>query len=126
MTNPSPDLLARLREGTNLYTNVMIVLDVQTGKLRWYRQLVPNSHDWDLTHASSFFNATINGAARHLVATAGKEGVLRASIATVMKSFTRPLAISRDQCSSLSISADNPALSSQLFDVDQSSPRNRG
>jgi alcohol dehydrogenase (cytochrome c) len=79
VTNPSPDLPANLREGTNLYTNAMIVLDVRTGKLRWYSQLVPNdSHDWDLTHASPIFDTTINGAARRLVVTAGKDGFLRA------------------------------------------------
>ena len=53
VTNPAPDLPVHLRQGTNLYTNSMIVLDARTGKLRWYRQMVPNdSHDWDLTHAT--------------------------------------------------------------------------
>jgi alcohol dehydrogenase (cytochrome c) len=56
----------------------MVVLDVRTGKLRWYNQLVPNdSHDWDLTQASPLITATINGAARRLVVTAGKDGFLR-------------------------------------------------
>jgi alcohol dehydrogenase (cytochrome c) len=79
VTNPSPDLLVHLRQGENLYTNAIVVLDVRTGKLRWYNQLVSNdSHDWDLTHASPLFNATINGVTRRLVATAGKDGFLRA------------------------------------------------
>ena len=51
----------------------------RTGKLRWHRQLVPNdSHDWDVTHATPIFTTTINGATRRLVATAGKDGMLRA------------------------------------------------
>jgi hypothetical protein len=55
------------------------VLDVRTGKLRWHRQLVPNdSHDWDVTHATPLFSATVNGTTRRLVATTGKDGVLRA------------------------------------------------
>jgi alcohol dehydrogenase (cytochrome c) len=39
---------------------------------------VPNdSHDWDLTHAMPLFTATVNGASRRLVATVGKDGILR-------------------------------------------------
>jgi len=79
VTNPSPDLPVQLRQGANLYTNSMIVLDVHTGKLRWYKQLVPNdSHDWDLTHSSPLFDVTIDGRQRRLVGTAGKDGYLRA------------------------------------------------
>ena len=79
VTNPSPDLPVHLRQGDNLYTNSIVVLDVRTGKLRWHRQLVPNdSHDWDVTHATPIFSATVNGATRRLVATAGKDGMLRA------------------------------------------------
>jgi PQQ-dependent dehydrogenase (methanol/ethanol family) len=78
-TNPSPDLPVHLRQGDNLYTNSIVALDVRTGKLRWHRQLVPNdSHDWDVTHATPIINATINGATRRLVVTAGKDGMLRA------------------------------------------------
>jgi PQQ-dependent dehydrogenase (methanol/ethanol family) len=79
VTNPAPDLPVHLRQGDNLYTNSIIVLDVRTGTLRWHRQLVVNdSHDWDVTHATPMFTAPINGAARRLVATAGKDGMLRA------------------------------------------------
>ena len=79
VTNPAPDLPVHLRQGTNLYTNSMIVLDARTGKLRWYRQMVPNdSHDWDLTHTTPMFNTTINGATHRLVVTTGKDGVVRA------------------------------------------------
>ena len=78
VTNPSPDLPVHLRRGDNLYTNSMVVLDVRTGTLRWHRQLVPNdSHDWDLTHVTPLFSATVNGTTRRLVATAGKDGILR-------------------------------------------------
>ena len=78
VTNPSPDLPVHLRQGDNLYTNSIVVLDVRTGKLRWYKQLVPNdSHDWDLTHVTPIFTSTVNGAKRRLVATAGKDGMLR-------------------------------------------------
>jgi alcohol dehydrogenase (cytochrome c) len=78
VANPAPDFPVQLRLGDNLYTNSIVVLDIRTGKLRWYRSLVPNdSHDWDLTHAMPLFTATINGKLRRLVTTAGKDGMLR-------------------------------------------------
>ena len=79
VTNPSPDLPVHLRQGTNLYTNSIVVLDVRTGKLRWHRQLVPNdSHDWDVTHATPMITIAVDGAPRRLVMTTGKDGMLRA------------------------------------------------
>jgi alcohol dehydrogenase (cytochrome c) len=79
VTNPAPDLPVHLRQGDNLYTNSIVVLDARTGRLRWYRQLVPNdSHDWDLTHATPTFNTVVNGAMRRVVVTTGKDGMLRA------------------------------------------------
>src|SRR5204863_8773228 len=79
VTNPSPDLPIHLRQGDNLYTNSVVVLDVRTGKLKWHKQLVPNdSHDWDVTHATPMFNATIGGTTHRLVTTTGKDGMLRA------------------------------------------------
>ena len=78
VTNPAPDLPAHLRPGSNLYTNSVIALDVRSGKLRWYKQLVRNdSHDWDLTQVSPLFETSIGGRESSLVATVGKEGVLR-------------------------------------------------
>jgi alcohol dehydrogenase (cytochrome c) len=78
VTNPAPDLPAHLRPGTNLYTNSIVALDVRTGKLRWYDQLVPNdARDWDVTQVSPLYRGTVKGSERNLVATAGKDGMLR-------------------------------------------------
>lgn len=78
VTNPAPDLPAALRPGPNLYTNSIVALDVQTGALRWYDQMVPNDdHDWDLTQVSPVFRTKVEGFDRDLVATVGKDGVLR-------------------------------------------------
>lgn len=78
VTNPAPDLPADLRPGDNLYTNSVVALDVHSGKLLWYRQLVPNDdHDWDLTQAGPLFATSIGGKERRLLATAGKDGMLR-------------------------------------------------
>lgn len=44
--NPAPDLDGTDRPGDNLYTDCVVALDVKTGKVRWYYQIV--SHDlWD-------------------------------------------------------------------------------
>ena len=39
-----------------------MALNVRTGKFVWGEQLVPaDNHDWDLTHASPLYRATIGG-----------------------------------------------------------------
>lgn len=79
VTNPAPDLAAQLRPGKNLYTNSLVALDVRTGKLRWYDQLVPSDfHDWDLTQVSPLIRARVGGSERDLVIASGKDGLVRA------------------------------------------------
>ena len=78
VTNPAPDLPGDQRPGDNLYTNSMVVLDVHTGKLLWHKQMVANdSHDYDLTQVSPLFTASIQGHMSSLVATVGKDGMMR-------------------------------------------------
>lgn len=77
-TNPAPDFPAALRGGVNLYTNALIALDVRTGTLKWYDQMVPSDdHDWDLTQVSPLFRTTVGGVERNLIGTVGKDGMLR-------------------------------------------------
>ena len=77
-TNPAPDFAGGVREGDNLYTNSIVALDARTGRVAWYRQLVPHdTHDWDVTQAGPLYDVTIGGKMRQLMATAGKDGVLR-------------------------------------------------
>ena len=77
VANPAPDFFGEARPGANLYTCSMIALDVRTGKLRWFYQLVPHDeHDWDTTQVSPVFSTTIGGKTRKLVATSGKDGLL--------------------------------------------------
>jgi alcohol dehydrogenase (cytochrome c) len=79
VTNPAPDLPAHLRPGPNLYTNSIVALDVGTGEVLWYDQLVPeDDHDWDVTQVSPIYRQAVDGQMRNLVATAGKDGMLRA------------------------------------------------
>ena len=78
VTNPAPDLPAYLRPGDNLYTNNIIALDPRSGELLWHKSIVPNDdHDWDLTQVSPVLKAGVDNVSRDLVATVGKDGVLR-------------------------------------------------
>jgi PQQ-dependent dehydrogenase (methanol/ethanol family) len=50
--NPAPDFYQAQREGDNLYTSSVVVLDARTGAYRRHFQLVPNDfHDWDVSSA---------------------------------------------------------------------------
>ncbi|MDB6082769.1 MAG: Pyrrolo-quinoline quinone [Gammaproteobacteria bacterium] len=76
--NPAPDIYDEGRPGANLYTNSMIALDATTGRLAWYRQFIPHDvHDYDVSHVGPVFKAAIDGSARNVVATTGKDGLLR-------------------------------------------------
>jgi alcohol dehydrogenase (cytochrome c) len=76
--NAAPDLYDNDRPGANLYTNSLIALDATTGHLAWYRQFVPHDvHDYDVTHVAPVFKTTINGSTRDVIASTGKDGLLR-------------------------------------------------
>ncbi len=78
VTNPAPDLPAYLRPGDNLYTNNIIALDPRSGELLWHKSIVPNDdHDWDLTQVSPVLKAGEDSVSHDLVATVGKDGILR-------------------------------------------------
>jgi alcohol dehydrogenase (cytochrome c) len=77
--NPVPAFFGDVRRGANLYTAAMVVLDLRTGKLQWYRQTVPHDlHDWDLTVTSPLYTAAVNGRSRAVVTVGGKDGYVRA------------------------------------------------
>lgn len=77
VANPAPDFYSEIRPGKNLYTCSMVVLEVRTGKLKWFYQAAPNDvHDWDQTQVSPLFETKVGGKTRKLVATVGKGGLL--------------------------------------------------
>ena len=46
--NPCPDYNGDERKGDNLYSDSVVALEPDTGKLRWYYQFTPHDlHDWD-------------------------------------------------------------------------------
>jgi PQQ-dependent dehydrogenase (methanol/ethanol family) len=74
--NPYPDTDPDQREGSNLYTNSVVALDVKTGKLKWYFQFTPNdTHDWDATEPFLLVDATWHGKPRKLLLSAQRSGI---------------------------------------------------
>ena len=46
--NPQPVIAGKGREGDNLYTESIVALNPDTGKMAWYFQVSPHdTHDWD-------------------------------------------------------------------------------
>lgn len=77
IANPAPDFHDDNRPGSNLYTNTMMVLDVRTGKMKWFYQAMPHdTHDYDTTQVSPLFTSTVGGKKRKLVAVSGKDGLM--------------------------------------------------
>src|SRR6516165_11521647 len=49
--NPAPDFDVDVREGGNLYTDSVVVLDAKTGDYRYHYKIVPKDwHDWDVSN----------------------------------------------------------------------------
>jgi alcohol dehydrogenase (cytochrome c) len=76
--NAAPDIYDEGRPGDNLYTNSLIALDGTTGHLAWYRQFIRHDvHDYDVTHVGPVFKTAIDGLPRNVIASTGKDGMLR-------------------------------------------------
>jgi alcohol dehydrogenase (cytochrome c) len=72
--NPAPDFANHVREGANLYSDSVIVLDAKTGAYKYHFQIVPHDwHDWDVSNPPPLIN-TAGG--KHLMAVSGKNGFL--------------------------------------------------
>ena len=74
--NPVPAYTSETRgEGDNLYTNSLVAVDVDTGKMKWYYQTGPHdTHDWDSTQAPVLVDAPFGGKQRKLVMQATRNG----------------------------------------------------
>jgi alcohol dehydrogenase (cytochrome c) len=75
--NPAPVIIGDEREGKNLYTDSIIALDADTGKLKWYHQ--EEAHDlwnYDVASPVTLFEVEIDGEMKKGLAEAGKNGLL--------------------------------------------------
>jgi alcohol dehydrogenase (cytochrome c) len=63
------------RPGPNLYTNSLLAVDGRTGRLLWYRQVLPHDiRDHDLQISPIITHQNIRGVRTEVVITAGKAG----------------------------------------------------
>jgi alcohol dehydrogenase (cytochrome c) len=72
VANPAPSFDRTARQGANLYTGSLVVLDALTGRLKWYFQVRPNDdHDYGVTSPPMLY-ALKDG--RKVVALGSKDG----------------------------------------------------
>jgi alcohol dehydrogenase (cytochrome c) len=73
--NPSPSNYGGERGGDNLYSNSMLALDADTGKLNWYYQFTPHDlYDYDATQVPVLIDAEWEGHPRKLMVQANRNG----------------------------------------------------
>src|ERR1700738_3419941 len=73
--NTNPVFAGRGRPGANLWTESIVALDADTGKLKWYFQVSPHdTHDFDNTTAPILFDTMVEGQPRKLLAQAARNG----------------------------------------------------
>jgi PQQ-dependent dehydrogenase (methanol/ethanol family) len=73
--NPNPDLSGINRKGDNLYSDSIVALDVNTGKLKWYYQEVKHDvWDYDAVSPVVLFDVTVDGKSIPAAGEAGKVG----------------------------------------------------
>ena len=73
--NPFPDTDGSERKGDNLYTNCILALEPETGKLRWHFQFTPHDlHDWDAVQPAVLVDTEFQGRPRKLLLHADRNG----------------------------------------------------
>jgi acido-empty-quinoprotein group A len=73
--NTNPVFAGQGRPGANLWTESIVALNADTGKLQWYFQVSPHdTHDFDNTTAPILFDRVVDGKPRKLLAQAARNG----------------------------------------------------
>jgi alcohol dehydrogenase (cytochrome c) len=74
-SNAAPDFVGDTRPGDDLYTACVLALDADSGKLKWYFQFTPHDlYDYDANETPVLIDAQENGATRHLLVQANRNG----------------------------------------------------
>jgi alcohol dehydrogenase (cytochrome c) len=74
-SNPSPDFDGEQRPGDDLYTDCVLALDADTGKLKWYFQFTPHDlFDYDATETAVLIDGRFQGEFRKLLVEANRNG----------------------------------------------------
>jgi alcohol dehydrogenase (cytochrome c) len=76
-SNPAPDFDGGPRPGDDLYTDCVLALDPDTGKLKWYFQFTPHDlFDFDAVETPVLLDAPYQGQPRKLLVQANRNGFL--------------------------------------------------
>ena len=76
-SNPAPDFEGGVRPGDDLYTDCVLALDPDTGKLKWYFQFTPHDvFDFDSVETPILIDAAFQGAQRKLLVEANRNGFI--------------------------------------------------
>jgi alcohol dehydrogenase (cytochrome c) len=74
-SNPAPDFFGDSRPGDDLYTDCILALDPDTGKLKWYFQSTPHDlYDYDANETPVLVDAQQSGSLRRLLVQANRNG----------------------------------------------------
>ena len=74
-SNPSPDFEGSNRPGDDLYSDCVLALDPETGKLKWHFQFTPHDlFDYDATETPVLLDASYKGSPRKLLVQANRNG----------------------------------------------------
>ncbi len=77
--NPAPAINGDVRLGDNLYSNSVVALNPDTGKLVWHYQFTPNdTHDWDSTEDMMLVDRVFKGQRSKLLLHGDRNGFLYA------------------------------------------------
>ena len=73
--NPAPSNRGEGRAGDNLYSNSLLALNADTGKIKWYFQFTKHDeHDWDATQVPVVIDLGGDSGGKHLIAQANRNG----------------------------------------------------
>jgi alcohol dehydrogenase (cytochrome c) len=78
-SNPAPDFDGAPRPGDDLFTDCVLAIDPETGKLKWHFQFTPHDlYDYDATETPVLVDAQYQGAPRKLLVEANRNGFVYA------------------------------------------------
>lgn len=73
--NPAADFYGESRKGANLYTDSVVALDADTGKLKWYHQQIPHDvWDFDTAYENILLDLPVKGVPSKLLLNVNKSG----------------------------------------------------
>ena len=76
-SNPAPDFEGDVRPGDDLYTDCLLAIDADTGRLKWHFQFTPHDlFDYDAVETPMLIDAVYRGRERKLVVQANRNGFL--------------------------------------------------